>query len=35
MRRRIELGDADFAALRASWSGGVRKVFRHLPDLPW
>jgi len=35
MRRRFEPGDSYFAALSASWSGGVRKVFRELPDLPW
>lgn len=35
MRRRFEPGDAYFAALSASWSEGVRRVFRELPELGW
>src|SRR6476620_9311129 len=35
MRRRFEPGDSYFTALSASWSGGVRKVFRELPELVW
>ncbi len=35
MRRRFEEGDAYFRALSADWSGGVRKVFRELPELKW
>jgi putative proteasome-type protease len=35
MRRRFEPGDAYFTALSASWSGGVRAVFRELPELAW
>ena len=34
-RRRFNEGDAYFAALRADWSEGVRKVFRELPKLEW
>ena len=35
MRRRFDQGDAYFTALGASWSEGVRKVFRDLPELEW
>jgi putative proteasome-type protease len=35
MRRRFDQGDAYFTALSASWSEGVRKVFRELPELEW
>jgi putative proteasome-type protease len=35
MRRRFNPGDAYFTALSASWSEGVRTVFRELPDLAW
>ena len=35
MRRRFGKGDAYFTALSAEWSGGVRKVFRELPELKW
>ena len=35
MRRRLAQGDAYFTALSASWSEGVRNVFRHLPELGW
>ncbi len=35
MRRRFQPGDQYFAALSASWSEGVRKVFRELPELAW
>jgi putative proteasome-type protease len=35
MRRRFDQGDAYFTALSASWSEGVRNVFRELPDLEW
>jgi putative proteasome-type protease len=35
MRHRFEPGDAYFTALSASWSEGVRRVFRELPDLKW
>ena len=35
MRRRFAHGDAYFTALSASWSEGVRNVFRELPELEW
>ena len=35
MRRRFDQGDAYFTALSASWSEGVRNVFRELPELEW
>jgi len=35
MRRRLAQGDAYFTALSASWSEGVRNVFRELPELEW
>jgi putative proteasome-type protease len=35
MRRRFGQGDAYFTALSASWSEGVRNVFRELPELEW
>jgi putative proteasome-type protease len=35
MRRRFDPGDAYFTALSASWSEGVRNVFRELPALEW
>ena len=35
MRRRFAQGDAYFMALSASWSDGVRNVFRELPELKW
>ena len=35
MRRRVDQGDAYFAALSADWREGVRKVFRELPELKW
>ncbi len=34
-RRRFHPGDAYFTALSASWSEGVRAVFRELPELAW
>jgi putative proteasome-type protease len=34
-RRRFEEGDPYFTALSAEWGEGTRKVFRHLPELPW
>jgi putative proteasome-type protease len=35
LRRRFNSGDTYFAALSASWSEGVRTVFRELPELTW
>jgi putative proteasome-type protease len=35
MRRRIDEGDAYFAALSGQWSGGVQQLFTQLPDLRW
>ncbi len=35
MRRRFDPGDSYFTALSASWSEGVRTVFRELPALTW
>lgn len=35
MRRRFAPGDGYFTALSASWSEGVRTVFRELPELAW
>jgi putative proteasome-type protease len=35
LRRRFEPGDPYFTALSASWSEGVRMVFRELPELAW
>jgi putative proteasome-type protease len=35
MRRRFPAGDPYFTALSASWSEGVRTVFRELPELTW
>jgi len=35
MRRRFAQGDGYFTALSASWSEGVRTVFRELPELAW
>jgi putative proteasome-type protease len=34
-RRRFEDGDSYFTALSNEWGEGTRKVFRHLPELPW
>jgi putative proteasome-type protease len=35
MRRRFHEGDPYFMALSREWSDGVRRVFRHLPELEW
>ena len=35
MRRRFDDGDAYFTALGMEWSGGLRQVFRQLPELRW
>jgi len=34
-RRKIDEDDPYFRVLSREWSRGVRKVFRHLPDLVW
>jgi putative proteasome-type protease len=34
-RRRFVEGDEYFTVLSKEWSEGTRKVFRHLPELPW
>ena len=35
MRCRFDDGDVYFGALSREWGEGVRKVFRHLPELSW
>jgi putative proteasome-type protease len=35
MRRRFEAGDVYCTALARQWSGGIRKLFRRLPNLDW
>ena len=35
LRRRFEVGDAHFTALRDQWNAGTRRVFRELPELLW
>src|ERR1700736_1327850 len=34
-RRRFDEGDPYFTALREEWGEGVRRGFRHLPELQW
>jgi putative proteasome-type protease len=34
-RRRVDNGDAYFAAPSHEWSEGTRQVFRQLPELRW
>ncbi|MCV7179129.1 peptidase [Mycolicibacterium sphagni] len=34
-RRRFDEGDPYFTSLSDEWGDGVRKVFRHLPELRW
>ncbi len=35
MKRRFDVGDAYFEALKQQWIAGTRKVFRELPALGW
>ena len=35
MKRRFDVGDAYFEALKQQWVAGTRKVFRELPALGW
>ena len=35
MKRRFDVGDAYFEALKQQWVVGTRKVFRELPALGW
>ena len=35
MKRRFDIGDAYFEALKQQWVAGTRKVFRELPALGW
>lgn len=35
MKRRFDVGDAYFEALKTQWVAGTRKVFRELPALGW
>jgi putative proteasome-type protease len=35
MRRRFDVGDAYFDALKQQWIAGTRRVFHELPPLEW
>jgi putative proteasome-type protease len=35
MRRNFAEGDSYFTDLHRSWSAGIRKIFKELPELEW